>query len=82
MKIFIGLIISLGLLFASVDINNASKSELMKLNGVGAKKADAIIAYRKENCFNTLKSLTNVKGIGNKFLEKNKKNLIIGKCKR
>jgi len=82
MKIFIGLIISLGLLFASVDINNASKGELLTLNGVGAKKADAIIVYRKGHCFKTLKSLTNVKGIGDKFLEKNKKNLTIGKCKK
>ena len=76
-------IIALGatLLFGSVDINTASKSELMELKGIGAKKADAIIQYRKGHCFKTVAGLTDVKGIGPKFMEKNKKNLKAGKCK-
>ena len=76
-------IIALGatLLFGSVDINSASKSELMELKGIGAKKADAIIQHRKGHCFKTVAGLTDVKGIGPKFMEKNKKNLKAGKCK-
>ena len=76
-------IIELGatLLFGSVDINSASKSELMELKGIGAKKADAIIKHRKDKCFKTVAGLTDVKGIGPKFMEKNKKNLKAGKCK-
>ncbi len=81
MKILAIMVLGVSLLFGSVDINSASKSELMSLNGVGEKKADAIIKYRKGNCFRTVDGLTKVKGIGNKFMEKNRKNLKAGKCK-
>ena len=81
MKILAIMVLGVSLLFGAVDINHASKSELMSLNGVGEKKADAIIKYRKGNCFRTVDGLTKVKGIGNKFMEKNRKNLKAGKCK-
>ena len=82
MKVIIGLILSFGLLFASIDINNASKSELMSLKGVGSKTAQAIVDYRKKNCFQTIESLKKVKGIGPKFISKNKKQLRVGQCKK
>ncbi|WP_457746996.1 ComEA family DNA-binding protein [Sulfurimonas sp.] len=82
MKIFIGLIIGFSLLLASIDINNAGKSQLMGLSGVGAKKADAIIKYRKANCFKSVNELMKVKGLGQKFVEKNKKSIKVGKCKK
>jgi len=81
MKILAMMVLSVSLLFGAVDINTASKSELMSLNGVGEKKADAIIAYRKGNCFTNVDSLANVKGIGERLLEKNRDNLKAGKCK-
>ena len=82
MKILVMIAFSIGLLFGAVDINNADKNELMGLKGIGAKKADEIISYRKKgNCFKNVEDLTSVKGIGSKFLEKNKKNLSVGKCK-
>lgn len=81
MKILAMVILGFSFLFASVDINNANKSELMGLKGIGAKKADAILMYRKGHCFKTVEALTEVKGIGNKFIEKNKKDLVAGKCK-
>ncbi len=82
MKILAIIVLGVSLLFGSVDINSASKSELMSLNGVGEKKADSIIKYRKGNCFKSVNGLTKVKGIGNKFMEKNRKNLKAGKCKK
>jgi len=82
MKVLIGLILSFGLLLANIDINNASKSELMSLKGVGIKTAQAIIDYRKKKCFKTIESLKEVKGIGPEFIEKNKKQLRVGKCKK
>ena len=82
MKVLAMMILGVSLLFGAIDINTASKSELITLKGIGEKKADAIITYRKGNCFKSVDSLTDVKGIGNKFMEKNRKNLKAGKCKK
>jgi len=81
MKILAIMVLGVSLLFGAVDINTASKSELTTLKGVGEKKADAIIAFRKGNCFKSVDALIEVKGIGEKFLEKNRDNLKAGKCK-
>lgn len=63
-----------------VDINSASAEELaLVLNGVGAKKAAAIVAYREKNGpFQDVQELTKVSGIGAKLLENNKVNLMVG----
>lgn len=54
-----------------VNINTADLTELQKLSGIGASKAQAIIDYREENGnFKTTTELTNVSGIGEKTLEK------------
>ena len=60
-------------LFA-VNINTAdAKSLAEELNGIGAKKAQAIVDYRTEHGdFKTIESLTEVKGIGLKTVEKNR----------
>lgn len=59
---------------STININSASAEEIADiLNGVGLTKAEAIVSYRKENGpFKTLADLGNVKGIGEKTLEKNK----------
>ena len=77
-------ILALGatLLLSAVDINNASKEELMTLKGLGDKKAVAVLEYRKGNCFQNVDAMTEVKGIGPKFIKNNKKNLTAGKCKK
>ena len=82
MKILAMMILSVGLLFGAVDINSAKKDELMTLKGVGSKKADAILKHRKGNCFKNVNGLQEVKGIGPKFIQNNKKNLKAGKCKK
>ncbi|WP_178139197.1 ComEA family DNA-binding protein [Hathewaya proteolytica] len=54
-----------------VNINLASKEELMKLPGVGEVKAEAIIQYRSESGnFQSPEDLKNVSGIGEKTLAK------------
>ena len=82
MKILLMLVLGISFLFATVDINSANKQELMSLKGVGSKKADAIISYRRGNCFKSVNALRDVKGIGPKFMEKNVKNLKAGKCRK
>lgn len=54
-----------------VDINRAGEQELQKLAGVGPVLAEAIMAEREENgAFHYPEDLLNVKGIGDKVLEK------------
>lgn len=45
-------------------LNSASKAELMEINGIGEKKAAAIIKERKKGKFKSFDDLTRVKGIG------------------
>ena len=81
MKTLLIILLGISFLFGAVDINNANKKELMSLKGIGDKKANAILNYTKENCFKDINALVDVKGIGSKTLEKNRKNLKAGKCK-
>lgn len=54
-----------------IDLNTATSEQLQMLNGVGPATADAIIQYRDAHGkFKTVDELTNVKGIGDKKLEK------------
>ncbi len=82
MKLLVVIALGVSLLFGAVDINTASKTELMSLKGIGDKKATAIVDYRKGKCFKSVNALASVKGIGPKFLEKNRKNLKASKCKK
>jgi competence protein ComEA len=70
-----------GFAFAAVDINTATVKELSSLKGVGVKKAEAIVEYRKGHCFQSVDDLHHVKGIGIKIMEQSKANLKVGKCK-
>ena len=56
---------------AMVNINSADLKQLIKLPGVGKKKAQAIIDYREANGdFTSLEDLAKVKGVGKKMLAK------------
>lgn len=60
-----------------VNINTASKEELMTVSGIGASKADSIIAYRIKTSFNKIEDIMNVNGIGESLFDKIKKYITV-----
>ena len=60
-----------------ININSASKEELMTLNSIGESKAEAIIKYRSETKFETIDDIKNVSGIGDALFEKIKENITV-----
>ncbi|PIE83606.1 MAG: hypothetical protein CSA09_01840 [Candidatus Contendobacter odensis] len=80
LNIFFGLVLALcSTVVQALDINTASAKELATLNGVGPKKAAAIVKYREANgSFQSLDDLSKVPGIGEKTLDKNKGMLTLG----
>ncbi|AHG21449.1 competence protein ComEA [Chania multitudinisentens RB-25] len=61
----------------TVDINQADAEELASmLNGVGMKKAEAIVRYREQNGpFTQIEQLQEVPGIGPTLVERNRARL-------
>lgn len=54
-----------------INLNKATKEELMSVTGIGPATADNILAYREENgSFSSVDELVQVKRIGDKTLEK------------
>lgn len=63
----------------TVNINKASAEELADLlNGIGLKKAQAIVDYRELNGeFTSIDALKEVKGIGPALIEKNQSRILL-----
>lgn len=63
---------------AAVNLNTATKDELVALSGIGPAKAQAIIDYRSQHGgFKSLDELKDVKGIGARQFEKLKPELTV-----
>ena len=62
-----------------VSINSASAEDLARaMNGVGLKKAQAIVSYREENGpFKTVDDLKQVPGMGSALVERNLSHLTL-----
>ena len=64
---------------AVINLNTATKDELVALPGIGPAKAQAILDYRSAHgAFKTVEELKDVKGIGAKRFEKLKGEFTVG----
>lgn len=62
---------------STININTATKEELMTLSGIGEAKAEAIITYREQTPFETIEDLKNVSGIGDTIYEEIKDHITV-----
>ncbi len=60
-----------------IKINEASKNELVQLYGIGEKRADKIIEYRKTKVINSFEELRSLIGVSVDVLEKIKTKAIL-----
>lgn len=61
-----------------INLNTATKEELLTLNGIGDAKAESIIKYREDNDgFKTIEEIKNVSGIGEAAYEKIKDSITV-----
>jgi competence protein ComEA len=61
-----------------VDLNRASVAELMRLPGLGRKRAEAIVAQRNRQPFHAPAEVTRVKGVSEAWFQKNRAFLTAG----
>ncbi len=77
-SIVFSLFASSAVLAETININTADAAALDALDGIGEKKAEAIIAYRTEHGeFKALEDLKEVPGIGDKMFEKIKADIAL-----
>ncbi|MDE5591708.1 MAG: helix-hairpin-helix domain-containing protein [Helicobacter sp.] len=77
MKLLAVFILMISFLFGAIDLNKASKEELMSIKGIGEVKASAIIDYRSSNPFKSVDELKNVKGFNQKSVDKIRDQIIV-----
>ena len=79
-RLLLALVLALfaGAALAALNINSATKDELVALPGIGPAKAQAILDHRKAHGpFKSIEELKDVKGIGAKRFEKLKGELTV-----
>ncbi len=74
MKKIVLLLLSIIYAFA-INLQTASKDELMSIKGIGKKRAEAIIRYRKTHKITKAEDLLAIKGIGKNIITNIKKDV-------
>jgi len=63
-----------------ININTATAEQLTALNGIGQAYAARIVAYRQTHGkFTSVDQLKNIKGIGDRTVEKNRGRMTVGR---
>jgi len=63
-----------------IDLNSATAAELMRLPGVGRKRAEAIVATRDKRPFRKADEVLRVKGLSQSWFSKVKGMLTVGEA--
>jgi len=80
--LFLSLYVTLPV-WAQVDINTATQSELESLPGIGPSKAKAILEYRRQHGpFQSVDELEKVKGIGRATVERLRPDIVAGPIRK
>ncbi len=61
-----------------IDLNRASVTELMRLPGLGQKRAQAIVAHRTKQPFRRVEDVVAVKGLGPAWLARVRGSVQVG----
>lgn len=67
-KVFVLMLLSVTFMFAAMNLNTASKKELMEIKGIGEVKALQIIEYRQKNKIKSVEELSVIKGFGSALI--------------
>ena len=67
-KIVALLMLGVSFMLAALNLQTATKEELMGIKGIGDKKAEQILEYRKTNKINSPEDLKNIKGFGDSIV--------------
>jgi len=74
-KIVLFMALGISFLFSAINIQTASKDELICIKGIGEKKADSILKYRKANKLKSADDLLEIKGFGKVLVSNVKKDV-------
>ncbi len=61
-----------------IDLNTATVADLMRLPGVGKKRAQAIVAWREKHPFRRPEEVTRVRGLSAAWFSRVKAHLVVG----
>ncbi len=79
-RIFFFTLMSVSFLFSAINVQTASKEELMCIKGIGEKKAEAVLKYRKSHKLKSMDDLIEIKGFGKALINNLKKDIKSAAC--